>query len=58
MDKPRHPHVIRTWVTGRNKHPFPAVPAPHFQPQRRSAIPAAPKPAKPLAPEPHKEPEE
>jgi len=56
MDKPRHPHVIRTWVTGRNKHPFPATSAPHFQP-RRPPAPAAPKPSKPPAPEAHKEPE-
>jgi hypothetical protein len=57
MDKPRHPHVIRTWVAGRNRHPFPTMPAHPNEGPRRSSIRNAPKPARLPAPEPHKEPE-
>jgi len=57
MDKPRHPHVIRTWVTGRNRHPNPTMPAHQTEGPRRSSIRGVPKPARPPRPEESKEPE-
>jgi hypothetical protein len=58
MDRPRHPHVVRTWAVERTRHPIHAIPAvkredPHHGPPRMpvaSKLPAAPKKDKPEQP--------
>ncbi len=58
MDRPRHPHVVRTWVAERNRHPVHNIPSMKTQDLRHGAprMAATPK-AHTVPPTPHKEPD-
>ena len=55
MDKPKHPHVIRTWVVDRIRSPF--LNPQKFQTARMmpKKHPMPPPPKNVPAPQPHKE---
>lgn len=57
MDKPRLPHVTRTWVSPRTRRAVPIYPAPHAENPRRNFPRATQPAAKPPRKEEHKEPE-
>lgn len=47
MDKPRHPHVVRTWTVERTRHPIHTVPLKRNEDPRRAPVHGVPQPAKP-----------
>ena len=57
MDKPRHPHVVRTWVVERTRHPVRNVPSPRAEDPRRAPVHNVPQTAKPPKQEEKRKPE-
>ena len=51
MDKPRHPHVVRTWVVERTRHPVHTVPPRKNEDPRRPPVHGVPQPAKSKKPD-------
>ncbi len=52
MDRPRHPHVVRTWVVERTRHPIHSIPVPKHEDARHTPVFGIPRPV--VKPKPDK----
>ncbi len=54
MDKPRHPHVVRTWAVERTRQPVRNVPGTRFEDARKGPLHGIPQTSKaPKKPDVH-----